>query len=217
MSEKLKIGIIIPDRGDRPFFLQNYRRMMFNQTMQPTSYYIADYIPINDECDITPRYKKGYDFYRNKNYDCILLMENDDYYAPDYIETMVRKWLELGKPQILGTNYTIYYHIGIKKHFTMNHKRRASAMNTLIVPDLDIKWCKDNDPYTDIHLWLRCGLQGVTFEPKSIISIGIKHGVGKCGGRNHVDYLDRYINDDSEMKFLKENMDNESFKFYSKL
>ena len=212
--EKLKVGIIIPDRGDRPDFLENCKRMIKNQTYNDVYTYVVNFFNSTNEVDITKRYKKGYELYSGRGFDCLLLMENDDYYAPDYIETMLNKWVEIGKPDLLGTNYTIYYHLGTKKHFTMHHKRRASAMNTLIKPDLNFDWCKDNDPYTDLHLWMRCGLKGITFKPEKIISIGMKHGVGMCGGRNHVDYLNRYVNDDSELNFLKENIDQPSFEFY---
>lgn len=216
MTEKLKIGIIIPDRGDRPEFLENFKRMVYFQESW-NEIYIVDEPADDNETDITKRYRRGYDYFRGKNLDCLLLMENDDYYAPNYIETMVNKWVELGKPDILGTNYTIYYHLGLKMHFTMNHHRRASAMNTLIKPDLNFSWPADNDPYTDLHLWLRSGLKGVTFDPEQIISIGMKHGIGKCGGRNHVDHLNRYINNDFDLEFLRKNTDPISFEFYQKM
>ena len=212
--EKLKIGIIIPDRGDRPLFLANCLRMIKNQTMQPTIVELVNDAPLSDACDITYRYRIGYDRLRNKSLDCILLMENDDFYAPNYIETMVCQWIKDGKPEIIGTNYTIYYHIGLNKHFTMNHKRRASAMNTLLKPDLNFTWCVDHEPYTDLHLWKT--LNGHTFEPKELISIGIKHGIGKTGGVNHKCSFHRYINDDQSKELLKRHMDDESFLFYTK-
>ena len=212
--ETLKIGIIIPDRGDRPEFLKNCLRMINQQTMQPSMIQLVNDYPITDKCDITWRYRIGYDRLRNCGLDCILLMENDDWYAPDYIETMVNQWLASGMPEIIGTNYTIYYHIAINKHFTMNHQRRSSAMNTLLKPDLNFNWCVDHEPYTDLHLWKT--LKGHTFCPPKVISIGIKHGVGLCGGRNHTCSFHRYINDDSDNSFLIEHMDTESLLFYTK-
>jgi hypothetical protein len=213
--EVMKIGVIIPDRGDREKFLQNCIRMIEAQTIDQSmlTVKIIDYKPLSDAVDITQRYRIGYDYFRNGGFDCILLMENDDYYSPNYIQTMIDKWIELGKPDLIGTNYTIYYHINERAHFTMNHSRRASAMNTLIKSDLNFNWCVDHEPYTDLHLWKT--LQGVTFYPGEIISIGIKHGVGKCGGRNHVDYLHRYINKDPNSEFLSTHMDQESFNFYT--
>lgn len=95
----------------------------------------------------------------------------------------------------------------------MEHFRRASAMNTMIKPDLLFSWCPDNEPFTDLHLWKV--VKGITFAPSQVISIGIKHGVGKCGGRSHTDRFDRYRFDDSSLQFLRSNTDKESFQFYS--
>lgn len=216
----MKIAVLIPDRGDRPKFLRNCIRMIKNQTMQPQLIQIIDDHPQNDKCDITWRYRTGYDKLRNKGFDCILFMENDDYYAPNYIQTMVEKWQHHGKPDLLGTDSTIYYHIKLFKHFTMNHPRRSSAMNTLIKADLSFPWCVDHEPYTDLHLWTELRrrqniLSGVIFKPDQIMSIGIKHGEGLTGGRNHHDHLHRFVNDDTSKEFIKKHMDEESFKFYS--
>ena len=173
---------------------------------------VVDFESTNNECDITVRYKKGYDYFCNKGLDCILLIENDDWYSSYYLNTMLVEWRKHGKPDIFGTGYTYYYHLGTLKIKKLDHPRRASAMNTLLKPDLDIRWPEDNDPYTDLHLWKQ--LNGVTFQPKQIISIGMKHNVGKTGGQYHSTQLDRYPENDSEMLFLKDNLDNESLNFY---
>lgn len=213
MKDKIKIGVIIPDRGDRPKLLKNCLRMLDAQTIQPWVTVVVNHKPYNDFCDITQRYRMGYDSLRNCGLDCIFLIENDDYYSPDYLQIMVDKWVESGKPEILGTNYTIYYHIKEKAYFTMKHERRASAMNTMLKPDIKINWPVDHEPYTDLFLWKT--LKGFTFSPPTIISIGIKHGIGLCGGRNHNDYMHRYINKDSDSLFLREYMDDKSFNFYT--
>lgn len=154
---------------------------------------------------------------QNRALDVIALWENDDFYHPTYLETMVEHWLMEGKPDIFGTNYTIYYHIKLRKYYRMDHHTRASAMNTLLKPGLNINWPVDHEPFTDLWLWRQ--MKGNTFTPSKHISIGIKHGVGLTGGKSHVDRFDRYDpprgTDDADLKFLKENMDAESFEFYS--
>jgi len=209
----MRIGVIIPDRGDRPLFLANCLRMVKNQTLQPEFVELIADPPKSDAVDIAWRYRTGYQKLQDKHLDLIAFWENDDYYAPDYLETMAKKWLELGKPPIIGTNYTIYYHLKLKKHFTFHHEQRASAMNTLIRPNLDkLDWGEDHDPYCDLHLWY-CLKEGKVFKPEKIISVGIKHNVGKVGGFAHFDMLDRYVNSDNG--FLKETLDEESYNFYS--
>jgi hypothetical protein len=220
----MNVGLIIPDRGDRPRFMDNSMRMLAEQTLKPVYIAYENYPPASEKCDITPRYRSGYfnclKFSREEMpLDVIALWENDDFYSKNYLETMVEHWLMKGKPDIFGTEYTIYYHIKLRKYYQMGHKTRASAMNTLLKPGLNITWGKDEDPFTDLWMWTRSGLQGKTFNPGRHISIGIKHGVGKTGGQSHVDRFDRYGpprgTDDADLKFLKENMDDESFKFYS--
>ena len=212
---QINFCVIIPDRGDRPDFLANCMRMIKAQTIQPDIIEIVSDPPENDQPDITKRYRIGYERLRNKGLDCIFLVENDDWYAPFYFEYMVLNWVKSGAPSIFGTGYTIYYHLKLKAWHKMGHDERASAMNTLIKPDLDFEWCKDEDPYTDQHLWKI--LKGVTIFPEILISIGMKHGIGKCGGAFHTDRFKRYINADPDMLWLKRKIDLESFNFYSQI
>lgn len=208
----MRIAVLIPDRGDRPKLLQNCLRMMAAQTLKPDHIEIVNDPPFSGKKDITWRYRTGYDRLRNRGFDVIALIENDDWYHPEYLETMVHQWQLFGKPELFGTDYTIYYHIRLMAWFTMHHPARSSAMNSLIVPDLAIRWPRDHDPYTDIHLWQQ--LSGKNWHPP-MICMGIKHEQGLHGGRNHTDRLDRYINHDSNHQFIRKHMDAESYAFYS--
>jgi hypothetical protein len=200
--EKVKIAVIIPDRGDRPEFLEHLKFMLESQTVKPDFVLVADWKATSDECDITERYREAYKIISEiECFDLIMFMENDDFYHVKYIETMLNEWLNNGRPDIIGTAYTIYYHIGLLKYFTMEHYERASMMNTCIKPNLKINWTADNDPYTDMCLWKQ--LKGHVFKPEFTISVGIKHNVGLSGGHFHGDKLHRYVNDDREMYFLK--------------
>jgi hypothetical protein len=89
-------------------------------------------------------------------------------------------------------------------------------MNTLIVPGLKIKWCADTEPYTDMHLWTNCPeINKTIVNPENIISIGLKHGVGKCGGGSHVDRLNKYKHTDQNMEWLFKNVDPKFHSFYT--
>lgn len=223
----MKIGIIIPDKNDRPQFTANCLRMIEAQTIKPhiIEHVKEEVININKDgyhdplkCDITLRYRIGYDKLRNKGLDAILLIENDDWYAPDYIEKMLAAWKLHGYTDIFGTNYTIYYHAKLFSYFQMNHHTRSSAMSTLLKPDLDFKWCRDDEPFTDLHLWKV--LKGVTFKPDTHICMGFKHGMGACGGKFHTTKLYRYDQSgtkDADKSFLKSVLDKPSFEFYSQI
>jgi hypothetical protein len=209
----MKIAVLIPDRGDRPEFLKNCIRMVSSQTLRPSHIEIVNDLPISGTCDITYRYRIGYERLRGKGFDLIAFMENDDWYSVDYLLKMGEYWNKEGRPKLLGTGCTIYYHLREKKYFTMYHTTRSSAMNTFIIPDLSFPWCMDTEPYTDIHLWQT--LPGKIVNPATVLSIGIKHGVGLCGGSMHVDRMHRYRDSDQKLSFLKKHLDPESFEFYS--
>jgi hypothetical protein len=202
--------------------------MMNAQTLAPTHIEVVNFTPLDDNVDITLRYRTGYERLRNRGLDMIAFIENDDYYHPQYLEYMVNEWMLHGKPELLGPNRSIYYHLGIRKYLTMIHYSRASACNTLIKPDLEnIPWGEDNNPYTDLQLWTYLPGLKRTFQPDAIYSIGIKHGIGKVGGPRHTDRLEKYNpqgndmdahkKDDPHFEWLQANMDAESFQFYSTL
>lgn len=215
------LGIIIPDRGDRPEFEEQYLRLIQRQTITNTRKIIITVMvqnaePTSDKPDITWRYRTGYEKFNNLGYDLLCFWENDDWYAEDYLEVMVDEWEKAGKPDLFGTNYTIYYNLIIKKYFRMTHVQRASAMNTFIKPDLTVPWPDDHEAFTDVALWDRIPSRKV-IEPPHLIAIGMKHGIGKCGGKSHVDRLYRYINDDGHNSFLAQHVDEWSLAFYNQL
>lgn len=245
--DKIKVAVIVPDRNDRPEFLQNCIRMIKAQTRQPDILEIINYKPLTDAVDITQRYRTGYQMVSNQGADVVLFMENDDYYHPEYIEYMVRQWHLYGQPELLGHQYTIYYHLGLRKMCVFHHIHRSSAMNTLIKAGLSFDWGQDHNPYTDSHIWLNVSKlhkwKKVTTVPPQLLCIGIKHGVGKTGGEFHSTGLERftrtndikpdhliknsmgevyglynrYRNNDSKLDYLRLNMDAASYAFYSKL
>src|SRR5579872_6695251 len=111
----MRIGIIMPDRGDRPAFYDHADCLIKNQTANNKHFIIhnmIDYPPESEACDITERYRLGYDIFREKNLDIIFLMESDDWYSPNYIDIMIQRWVSHGKPDLMGIDHTIYYHIG---------------------------------------------------------------------------------------------------------
>lgn len=206
-----RLGIIIPDRGDRPAFLQHCLRMMEGQSLRPEIIQLINQPAESAAVDITVRYRRGYEALRGKGLDAIFLIENDDWYAADYLETVYNAWLTHNKPDIFGQTYTIYYHLNLKRYFTFHHMDRSSAMNTLLKPDLQFDWCKDEDPYTDMHLWQT--LKGITWTPPHIVCLGIKHGIGLCGGYMHFNRLHRFDTVDDGL--LAKTVDGVSMAFYN--
>lgn len=209
----MKVGVIIPDRGDRPELLSHCLKMIESQTRKADLIYTIDFKPTSKAPDLTKRVRLGFEWAKNEGCDCVLIMENDDYYSENYIETMVDEWIKAGRPELFGTAYTYYYHIFKRQYNKIDHPKRASLMNTLISCKADISFPKDDYVFLDLVLWRQ--MQGVTFKPRQPISIGIKHGIGLCGGVGH-DKM-QYKNDDFDLEFLNLHVDEQSFYFYQNL
>lgn len=218
----MKVGVIIPTRGDRSRFLNNCIAQMMEQTLQPAIIYTVDFAPAGPEKDITKRYRIGYDKLRGEGLDVIAFIEDDEAYSPDYLRQMTVEWDAAGRPDLFGTNYTHYFHLKHKAYFTMHHVDRSSMMNTFIKPDLSFPWCADEMPYTDIHLWdsLKKGkvLTSGLCSPSYAISVGIKHGVGLCGGEFHTNNEDVFMGSrgvqDPDFNLLKQVCSPGSFEFF---
>lgn len=215
----MKIGILIPDRGDRPKFMDHCMKMMASQDIFgeiDLYFYVVgpDKLPPSNNCDITARYRIGYDYLSKRQVDLIFFVESDDWYSTDYIKETLIAWEKDERPDIFGTRETIYYHIKLKAWYLTQHEQRSCAMNTVIKPNLRLTWPIDHEPFTDIWLWGLPHLSKKLYSPQIIHSIGIKHGVGMTGGKSHIDRLHRYINKDENMEWLKSHIDESSFNFY---
>lgn len=218
----IKLGIIIPDRGDRPRLLENCLRMINAQDKDSKinidmEVHLVLYPPKDNDVDITPRYRAGYDYFRGKGVDVIAFMESDDWYSPIYLQTMLEQWEKAGNPDLFGTAKTMYYHIELKAYYIMEHHNRSSAMNTFIKPDMNFEWPVDLEPYLDLHLWNTIPNRMI-WMPDKWYSVGCKHAQGRTidGGGHRIhddDYVKlRYIHLDNG--FMKSTFDKDSYEFY---
>lgn len=208
----MKIGVLVPDRGDRPNFLNHCKWLISNQILQPDYVEIVDYKPISEKPDLTARVRKGFETLQRLGCDCVLIMENDDWYHMDYIYKMFTAWVNHRKPDLLGLSSTTYYHIGKREYRTLTHKKRASLMSTMISCSARIDWPKYDYVFLDLHLWKQWRLSKRTVDFLNPISIGIKHGIGLCGGTGHTTF--KYDEQDPEMNWLRSKVDEKSFEFY---
>lgn len=208
----MKIGIIIPTRGDRPTFLNFCLKRISEQTIKPDHIIIVDDKPLNNLKDITWRYKLGIKRATELGCSVAFFWEDDDWYSKDYLEWMLSKWKENGSPSIFGINETYYYHIKIGKHLWMDHQGRASAFCTLIKLPLEsnFNWPADSFPFLDMKIWQQIKGKAIRFG-KDVKAIGIKHGIGLTGGGGHnINF--KWSNHDAK-KWFKDIV-KEDFNFY---
>lgn len=145
--------------------------------------------------------------------DYIFIIEDDDYYRPNYIETLF-KWLQ--RANIVGEAKAIYYNIKCRFFYQNQNKKHASLCNTAfsyknILPLRKI--CETHNDFIDIKFW------ATAYGPKYLDNgatkhcIGIKGMPGRVGiGSGHANFIS---NDPMFLK-LKE-LIGEDYKIYQSL
>ena len=134
--------------------------------------------------------------------DIIYVWEDDDYYPPNYIEKMR---LTHGY-DFAGTEASLYYNIKTRRWINLEHPHRSSLFCTAFrVGALqDMHWCRPTHTAVDMMIWSHANktaqnrIKWVDFTPPNI-PIGIKHGIGLCGGNGHTTQLD---NQDPDGSFI---------------
>lgn len=206
----MRIATLTPTLGDRPKFVDFCKKRILNQTIQPDIMLFVDYKNTNGKVDIAKRYKRGIESLLSRGIDLIIFIEDDDYYPVTYIEETIDLWLNNGKPALMGCKETVYYHLGARQYLSVAPKH-CSAYCTSVGRGIKYDVCEDYEAYYDFKLWKANNGVQVDYIKKPI---GIKHGIGKCGGSGHSGDFKLYNNHDQGLMFLKTNTDKEAFTFY---
>ena len=175
-----KVTVITPT-GDRPEALALLRRWMATQTRQPDQWLIIDdgkkrvkkeefpgatvirRRPRTDDppCTLGENLKAAVPLVAH---DKVLVMEDDDWYGPAYIETMA---VLLDAHEVVGISGTNYYHPGIPGFREMGRGDHASLSQTGIrksaLPELLRAIPGDGvlpDCSVDLRLWKNCNGNG---------------------------------------------------------
>lgn len=208
---EVKVGVLIITRGDRPKFLMLARLMLSRQTRIPDYVHVMCEPPKSDAPDITYRYQKGFDYLYKCGATVVVCWEDDDYYAPNYLQNLLLNWRADKQPLLYGYHRTVYYHLTEKKYLQINHPGRASMCCTLLTKQgFDLMaghWPPPTEKYLDEHLWRALAAHSRTCCPLQVnggtyLHIGIKHGQGLCGGGGHTTHWHRYNEVDTDGSFL---------------
>lgn len=205
-------AVIIPTRGDRPKLLDFCFRQISEMTIKPSEIFIIDHPPLDHDKDICSRIAKGIETAKAAGFDKIYILEDDDLYPADYFERM-----ELNGFDFVGTETSLYYNIKNRTYEYLYHRERSSLYNTgfKISALTGFKWPEDKVTFLDIKLWRHAKRQRrkINFV-KGPIGIGIKHGIGLCGGSGHRRTL---ALSDSDFSVFRTLVSNEAFDFYMSL
>lgn len=206
---------ITPDRGDRPELFKHCIKQLakINGGKPPNNSYLLNDRPISEQVDLVPRIKKGVEMARRDGVEFVFIIESDDYYPANYFSLFG----DLSDTDFVGFSSTTYYNIRNRTYETMQHKDRSSLFCTgFRISALDkFNWPNDNTTFLDIRLWeytIRHDKR-VKLLPDNPC-LGIKHGIGRCGGKAHRLHLK---NQDNNLHFLETYVDKESFEFYKDL
>lgn len=116
--------------------------------------------------------------------DKIIIIEDDDYYAPKYIETMSAK---LDEHEIVGIGRAKYYHLfsgGYYRHRNMRHASLAqTAFRKSFLSEFE-ELLNSTDNYLDFQLWgkvKRSGREFIFIDDNESLYVGIKGLPGRQG------------------------------------
>lgn len=138
--------------------------------------------------------------------DRILIMEDDEYYAPGYIEAMVRA---LDNHLIAGLKNAKYYHLPTGGHFQNHNDHHASlaetAFRAVAIPEIYALIADNDDPFIDIKIWKKFLAQGKLFDDTDgSLYVGMKGLPGRPGiGGGHKTNLYRQ-HDTPDRKILRQ-------------
>lgn len=131
--------------------------------------------------------------------DVAFFIEDDDWYAPQYLETMLG-FLE-PQTEMIGEGCALYYNVRFRwwyDHHNMQHASLCSTMVTHLGYLKVIRACRPNVPFLDVPLWKSSVHQRI-FKPRpQRLVIGIKSMPGRkgygMGHRHHSENIQYDVN-----------------------
>lgn len=200
---------ITPDRGDRPELMAFCKHQISRLTTKPDKSYFIDYPPKDDRKDLIARVQKGIELAKSDGFDKVFIIESDDFYPTNYFEKM-----ELDGYEFIGSNRSLYYHIGNLSYEYFHHPNHSSLFCTgfKISALQNFQWPEAQAVFLDLRLWRHAKRQNkkmkLLVDP---IGVSIKHGIGVTGGSGHRRLMK---NTDHNFDFLKSKVDKEALEFY---
>jgi hypothetical protein len=143
----------------------------------------------------------------------VFVAESDDWYPFNYFDIIG----DLTNIDFVGFSSTTYYNLRNLTYETMQHKDRSSLFcNGFRISALDkFIWPNDNTTFLDVTLWEYANRHDKRIKLiKDNPCLGIKHNLGKVGGKGHKMHMK---NQDNNLHFLKTFVDEEAYLFYTDL
>ena len=219
-SDGIEITIITPT-GDRPLAFALCRQWMMSQTRKPDQWIVVD----DGKIPLTPTH--GMQYVRREprpddpkhtldlnltaalpliRGNKIIIMEDDDYYAPGYIAEMASR---LDQHEVVGIMQAKYYHLPTGRYRIHQNASHCSLSETAFrnsfLPELKELLKGDGDTAVDLHIWQKIGGRGYRFNDNDRpLYLGIKGLPGRVGiGIGHNPDMYRGVQDTADRTMLK--------------
>lgn len=204
---------IIPDRGDRPQFLERCYYYLSRQTKKPDKVYL-----INHQTKMSPdlihRVRVGVKRAKDEGCEYAFIIENDDFYPDTYFEELFIPGYDF-----YGVSETTYYNIVTREYISMTHPGHSSLCFTgfRIEAMHRFPWPHDTEVFLDTEIWLHAMRKTDSIRqiiPRNL-TVGIKHGSGLCGGDGHGDGSFKYpYKDSKDQPYLRKIVGPDNLEFY---
>lgn len=211
----MSVSVITPT-GGRPEALALLARMMARQTYRGAlQWIVVDDVnpasPVPPGAEVIrpePRWQTGQNTQARNllagleaaKGEYLFIMEDDDWYAPDYIRVMI---LNLEHAGMVGEGRARYYHVGRRLWRRNINTQHASLCQTALRRELVERLaglCRQPRPFIDIDLWK----QGDGVITRSDFVVGIKGLPGRPGiGEGHRAAAGRSYNADPKLSTLR--------------
>ncbi len=212
----MSFATITPTRGDRDKLASFCSHQLGRMELKPDHSYFIDYPPKNGAFDLVERVRTGIERATKDGHEYAFIIEDDDFYSPRYFNAFSKAMAD--GVDFLGTTETIYYNLANRTLQKFTHPGRSSLFCTgfKLSALQKFKWPKHDTVMLDLYLWgYSRMLKGSTkYFHNETIALGIKHGIGVCGGKGHTMKLKHT---DQHHAFLKSHTDLGAFKFYESL
>lgn len=125
----------------------------------------------------------------------LVIIEDDDYYAPDYIEFALA---QLAGVDLAGETRARYYNIATRRWRHLSNTTHSSLASTVMqgaAIDAFAKACKSGDKFIDIRLWASVRRKRL-YEGGRVVGIKGMPGRGGIGIGHREDFGTRDVNDE---------------------
>lgn len=178
---------------------------------KPKKSYFIDMPPKNGEVDLVPRIQAGIELAREDGFDLCFVIEDDDYYPHTYFDTVD------DNAEFIGEYGSVYYSLINREYQHWPHYTHSSLFTTgfRISALNEFQWPIQTERFLDLAIWSYVKSKRKKIQAReSVGAIGIKHGIGLCGGKGHTQ---RFKYTDKNLEWLKSVVDEKSFNFYKTL